>query len=118
VQFLPESADLLGAIAKLLNDKVLAVVPGDLQHQVRVAGHLAALLEREARLGPAAAAHERELLTALLGVDTADPNAAVADRIRTGDDPEFERQAWAALVEITRADLAIAKPGHDVWEGA
>lgn len=118
MQFLPDSAELLGAIAKLLDDKVLAAVPPDLQHQVRVAGHLAGLLEREARLGPEAAVRERELLSALLGVDADDPAAAVADRIRTGDDLEFENQCWTALVEITRADLAIAKPGHDGWTGA
>jgi len=47
----------------------------------------------------------------------ADPNAAVAARISDTDDPEFEHRAWATLVEITRGDLAIAKPGHESWEG-
>ena len=35
MQFVPEAADLLAAIGKLLDEKVLDVVPPDLQHQVR-----------------------------------------------------------------------------------
>jgi hypothetical protein len=117
MQFLPEAPELLAAIARLLDEKVLPVVPGDLQHQVRVAGHLAALLEREARLGPAAERRERELVAGLLGAASDDPAAQLDDYLRTDDDPAFEARAWEALVEITRADLAICKPGHDSWEG-
>ena len=47
----------------------------------------------------------------------ADPQAALAERIRHGDDEAFEARAWPAIVEITRHDLQVAKPGHDVWEG-
>ncbi|MBA3604562.1 MAG: DUF6285 domain-containing protein [Actinomycetota bacterium] len=117
MQFPPAPGELLGAIAALLTDQVLAAVPEELVHQVRVAAHLAALLERETRLGPAAAARERELLAALLGVDADDPAAVLAARLRAEDDADFERRAWDALVEVTRQDLAIAKPGHDAWEG-
>ena len=117
MQFVPEAADLLAAIGKLLDEKVLNVVPPDLQHQVRVAAHLSTLLEREARLGPAGAARERELLTGLLGEEVDDPNAALAARIREGDDESFEARAWPIVVEITKMDLAIAKPGHDRYEG-
>ena len=117
MQFVPEAADLLAAIGKLLDEKVLDVVPPDLQHQVRVAAHLSTLLEREARLGPAGAAKERQLLTGLLGEEVDDPNAVLAARIRDGDDEAFEARAWPVVVEITKMDLAIAKPGHDRWEG-
>ena len=117
MQFLPGAPELLAAIAALLGDKVLPVVPDELQHHVRVAAHLAALLEREARLGPAAAALERERLMALLGADADDPAGALAARLRAGEDVEFERSAWDVLVELTRQDLAIAKPGHDAYEG-
>jgi len=117
VQFLPAAPELLAAISALLGERVLPAVPGELQHHVRVAAHLAALLEREAHLGPAAAVRERELLTALLGADVEDPAGALAARLRVGDDADFERQAWDVLVELTRQDLAIAKPGHDAWEG-
>ncbi len=118
MQFLPAAPELLGAIATLLEDKVLAAVPADLQHQVRVAAHLSRLLEREARLGPEAASRERELVTALLGQPADDPAAALAERLAGDDvDAEFEARAWETLVEVTRADLAICKPGHDRWEG-
>ena len=117
MQFVPAAPDLLAAIGKLLDEKVLNAVPADLQHQVRVAAHLSTLIERELRLGPGNTARETELLTGLLGESVADPQAAVADRIRDGDDPAFEAAAWTAIVEITRNDLAVAKPGHDAWEG-
>lgn len=117
MQFVPEAADLLAAIGKLLDEKVLTVVPPDLQHQVRVAAHLSTLIERELRLGPANDARERELLDELLGGHVDDPQAALAERIRHGDDESFEARAWPAIVEITRNDLAVAKPGHDRWEG-
>jgi Domain of unknown function (DUF6285) len=117
VQFVPEAADLLAAIGKLLDEKVLAAVPADLQHQVRVAANLSTLIERELRLGPGNYIEEDDLLAALLGERVADPQTVLADRIRHGDDEEFEAAAWVATVEITRHDLAVAKPGHDHWEG-
>ena len=117
MQFVPEAPDLLAAIGRLLEDKVLAAVPADLQHPVRVAAHLSLLVERELRLGPSATARENDLLAELLDELVADPQAAVAERLRHGDDEAFEARAWQALVEITRGDLAIAKPGHDAWEG-
>jgi hypothetical protein len=117
VQFVPTAAELAAAIARLLDEHVIGAVPPHLQHPVRVAGHLASLLEREARLGPVNAERERQLLNDLLGDEAQDPNAAVAARICDTDDAEFEQRAWATLVEITRGDLAVAKPGHDSWEG-
>ena len=72
MQFVPEAADLLAAIGKLLDEKVLNAVPPDLQHQVRVAAHLSTLLEREARLGPSNAVREHDLLHA--GLAEADLN--------------------------------------------
>ncbi len=117
MQFAPSAAELAAAIARLLDEQVVGAVPAHLQHSVRVAGHLASLLEREARLGPANAAREHQVLKDLLGAEVPDPNAKVAARISETDDPEFEQRAWATLVEITRGDLAIAKPGHDSWEG-
>ena len=117
MQFVPTAAELAAAIARLLEEHVGGEVPAHLQHPVRVAAHLARLLEREALLGPTNAAREDALLTELLGAGMEDPQAEVATRIREADDPEFEHRAWTALVEITRLDLAVAKPGHDAWEG-
>ncbi|MGF0316161.1 hypothetical protein [Nocardia fluminea] len=52
-------------------------------------------MRREIDLAPAATRHEHELLDA-----AADAHAL-----------------WQALVEVVHADLAIAKPGYDSWEG-
>lgn len=117
MQFPPDAADLLAAIGRLLDEQVIESVPPHLQHPVRVAGHLAHLVEREVRLGPVNDAREQELLEGLLGADVTEPQAALAERIRSGADADLEARAWAALVEITRHDLAVVKPGHDSWEG-
>ena len=117
MQFLPDSADLLAAVGRLLGDDVLGTVPPHLQHPVRVAAHLVQLVEREVRLGPEHAARERAWLAELLGADVENAQAVLAARIRAGDDPELERRSWTTLVAITRQDLAVAKPGHDSWEG-
>lgn len=51
-QSLPDAPDLMAAIAKVLAD-VLDVVPAERRHEVRVAAHLAEVVARELRLGPA-----------------------------------------------------------------
>ncbi|MEV0362624.1 DUF6285 domain-containing protein [Nocardia fusca] len=93
----PTAAELLESLAELLEDTLLPALPPDLQHRARVGANLARILGREAELGPAAAAREQELLAA----------------VPVGDDDAL----WQALTEVVRADLAIAKPGHDSWEG-
>jgi hypothetical protein len=121
MQYQPTAEELLAAIAELLEDEVLAAVPDALKHKTRVAANLARILERQEALGPGAAGRERERLAALVGPgdgeDTAELSRRLAHRIRTDDDPAFQRNAWDALVAICREDLAIAKPGHDAWEG-
>jgi hypothetical protein len=119
VQYRPTTAELLQSIGDLLNGEVLGSAPPALQHQVRVAGSLVGILEREATLGPTAERRERKRLAALLGHDgeVTHLSAELAGRLRTGEGPAFEQQAWQLLVNIARDDLAIAKPGHDSWEG-
>jgi hypothetical protein len=125
MQYQPSAEELLAAIAELLEDELLPALPDALKHQCRVATNLARILERQEQLGPGAAAREREQLRALLGDDdgarvagdVVELSRQLARRIRADDDPGFQRRAWGALVEIARGDLAIAKPGHDAWEG-
>jgi uncharacterized protein DUF6285 len=125
MQYQPSADELLAAIAELLEDELLPALPDGLKHKCRVAANLARILERQERLGPDAAARERERLRALLGdaddggdaLDTVDLSRRLAGRIRADDEPELQRRAWDALVAIARDDLAIAKPGHDAWEG-
>jgi Domain of unknown function (DUF6285) len=124
VQYRPDAATLLGAVAAVLDD-VLADVPPAKQHQVRVAAHLSRLVEREVRLGGSAAAAECAALAELLGLEVsdlagvADGSERLATRLREldNDDVDFDARAWEVLVEVTRRDLDIAKPGHTDWGG-
>jgi hypothetical protein len=117
----PTASELLATIADLLENDVLAATRGGLQHQVRVAGNLCRILEREARLGAAADARETELLAEALGEAPAGRDAlalsqALVARLDAGTDAALAARAWRALVEIVRGKLAIAKPGHDAWD--
>lgn len=124
MQYRPDAATLLRAVAGVLDD-VLADVPPAKQHQVRVAAHLSRLVEREVALGGSAAADERVAIAGLLGVptdavaDVADGSERLAAELRKhdGGDAEFDARAWDILVDVTRRDLDIAKPGHTDWDG-
>src|SRR5207344_2711907 len=56
----PTASEVLQAISELLQDEVLPVLDGGLQHKVRVAANLCRIVERELRLGPDAAERERQ----------------------------------------------------------
>jgi hypothetical protein len=119
----PTASELLATIAGLLEGDVLAATQGGLQHQVRVAGNLCRILEREATLGAAHDAREVELLASVLGEAAGgrgarELNAALVARLDAGHDAALERRAFPALLEIVRGKLAIAKPGHDDYDFA
>jgi hypothetical protein len=119
VQYVPTSANLLATMAELLDNELLPALPGSLQHKARVAANVCRILERQSVLEPAAAQREHDLLVGLLGHDgdRVELSAELASRLRASSDADFDRAAWEAIVSIVRDDLAIAKPGHDVWEG-
>jgi hypothetical protein len=116
----PTAAELLRDIADVLENEIVPALAGPAKHQARVAGNLARIVERELALGPEAEERERDLLGALAGTDddVAELNRIVAERLRAGDDPAFARDAWAALIAITRDKLAVVKPGHDDYDFA
>jgi hypothetical protein len=122
VQYRPDAAELLDAIATLLERDVLGAVPPHLQHQVRVAGNLCRILEREAHLAPSHDTAERDRWVGLLGHDgtLTDLRAEVAARLDDPAplDPATDRAIREALLTTLRADLAIAKPGYDAARGA
>jgi hypothetical protein len=116
VHDLPTADEILGAIARLLREDVLERLDGPVQHEVRVAASLCAILEREARLGPATTEREASALRSLLGVDAPVPelNARLVDAIDMGTDDD--RATFAVLMDVVRGKLAIAKPGYDDYD--
>jgi len=119
----PTAAELLRDIAATLDERIVPLLSGNEQHQVRVAANLCRILEREVRLGPELATEERTLLAELLpdqpgGAPLADLQAELADRVATVDDREFLGRAHAALLTITRGKLAVNKPGYDGFDFA
>ena len=111
----PTQAELLAAVADFLRDEAVPALdktaPG-LAFQLRVAANALAILEREARLGPAADARERARLVKLLARDGSldELNRALADELRAGRRDERDAALMAHL-EATIADkIAIANP--------
>ena len=111
----PTAAELLAAIADFLREEATpALDKADprLAFQMRVAVNSLAILEREARLAPAADQRERARLVALLGHDGTLPdlNRELARQLREGKRDERNTQLMAHL-EATIADkIAIANP--------
>lgn len=124
MQYRPTAAELLTAIAELLEQDVIDALTGPVQHKVRVAANLARILEHEVTLGGANAERERVTIGRLLNIEAdgrtplPELRGALADALRHADLPgHSETDVWDALVAITVDDLAIAKPGHDAWTG-
>lgn len=101
----PTAAELLRDIADLLEGDVLAALSGPLQHQVRVAGNLARIVQRELELAPST--NDADLVA--LG--------HLAASIRDGD-PAFRRSVYPDVLASVRAKLAVNKPGHDDYDFA
>jgi len=142
VQYRPDAAELLDAVASLLEADVITSVPPHLQHQVRVAANLCRILERETQLAGTNDDAERvrlSLLLALIGNrddtngddtngddtngDDRDVRSLRADLVARLDDPApldavVERSVREALLDTLRADLTIAKPGYAAPTGA
>ena len=124
MQYRPTATELLDTIASLLADEVVDRLQGPVQHKVRVAANVAAILAREAELAPANAEREAILTRRLLDLPPNDSTPVLelrqrlADALRTGGLPGHDDdEIWGVLLQITRDDLAIAKPGHDSWTG-
>jgi hypothetical protein len=111
----PTASELLLAIADMLRDEAIPAldkVDPRLGFQMRVAANSLAILEREARLGPAADAREHQRLVTLLGHDGSldDLNRELARHLRSSERDERDATLMAHL-EATIADkIAIANP--------
>jgi Domain of unknown function (DUF6285) len=111
----PTEAEFLSAIAGFLREEATPALDRAeprLGFQMRVAANALAILEREARLGPAADARELERLAGLLGRKgtLAELNRELARQLRAGERDERDHELMAHL-EATIADkIAIANP--------
>lgn len=133
MQHPPSAVQLLAAVAELLNVEILPALSGPVQHKTRVAASLVSIIEREIRLGPDALHEEQRLLTEICDLTSATVGSGdapvpkdldalrgeVAARLRSGaaGDAVVHAQVWERLLRIVRADLSIAKPGYDSWDG-
>ena len=111
----PTASELVAAIADFLREEAIPALDKTeprLGFQMRVAVNSLAILEREARLGPAADAREHERLVELLGRDgtISELNRELARQLRSGQRDERDAALMAHL-EATIADkIAIANP--------
>ena len=118
----PNALELLATISAFFDEELLPSLSGPLQYRVRVAANLVKILERELTLSPEHNRNEVAALHALIrGVES---DAAMALNARLGDaiaagafdrDPE---PLWSALMAVTRAKLAVVKPGYDGYDGS
>ena len=119
MQYVPTAANFLATMADLLDDELLPALPPSLQHKARVAANVCRILQRQSELEPAAMAREQERLAEVLGHDgdRVALSSELTNKLRSSTDAAFDAASWEAVVAIVRDDLAIAKPGHDGWEG-
>jgi len=105
---LPSAADLLAVIREFLEVEILPAVADDKRFNVRVSINLLATVERELRLGPAAAAAENARLTALTGVSgpLTEQNRLLTEAVRdgriAGDDPRLLEHLRSTLADALR----------------
>lgn len=112
----PTLAEALDAVAGFLEDDVPDHLRGRPQFLAKVSARLLRILEREAHLGPAAAADDQAALAKLLG-RPADASLAALTReavaaIRAGDIPLDA--AMDSLRGVVARKLAIANPAYAV----
>jgi hypothetical protein len=111
----PTASELLAAIADFLREEAtpaLDKAEPRLGFQMRVAANALAILEREARLGPAADARELARLAKLLGRDgsLADLNRELAQQLREGRRDEGDAALMEHLDATVADKIAIANP--------
>jgi hypothetical protein len=111
----PTASELLVAIGDFLRDEAMPTlerVDQGLAFQIRVAANALAILEREARLGPAADAREHERLVELLGRNGTleELNRELARQLRDGCRDERDAALMSHLEATTADKIAIANP--------
>lgn len=111
----PTAPELLAAVADFLREEATPALDRTdprLGFQMRVAVNALAILEREARLGPAADAAEQARLAKLLGREGTleELNRALARQLRAGTRDESDAALMAHLQATIADKIAIANP--------
>ena len=127
----PNQTELLETISDFFDDELLPNLDGPLRYRALVAANLVRILARESRSGVQSLHGAHKQLSVLLGdsVDeqlapedtTSKTHALAAELARRLDDHDESldlTQAWRVLMDITRAKLAIARPGYDRWDSS
>jgi hypothetical protein len=113
----PTTAELAAAVQAHLDDQVLPGLDGRAGYELRIASNLLAIVRREAELGAAAAARERERLVELVGegASAGELNARLADRIRAGGTAVNDAALLRHLRETALDRLAIDNPRYSAY---
>jgi len=122
----PTAHELLDTLGRFLEDELMPALDGPAAYRTRVAANLVRILEREEALGDAQLRRERDLLCNMLGIDAASlPATSISDQVASlniraaaaiADGRVDHAKAWEPLMEITRAKLAIIRPGYDDYD--
>ncbi len=106
----PTPTELLDAIARTLDEQVLAETSGATRHAVRIAANLCRIVVRE--LNAEESAEIDDSLSALIASNPGDDLARLLDERLQADDAVFD----AAVADLLFADVCrrvdIAKPGY------
>jgi hypothetical protein len=105
----PTAAELVAAVRDLLDGSVRDETSGAVQYQVRVAGNVLRIVERELAAAGDQLPRHAQLLT---GLDVADERALAA-AIRAGDLDDRLAEVVAAVEETVRMRLAVDHPGYE-----
>lgn len=111
----PGGPDLLDAVARLLRDELLPLLPPAAAFNARVAANAVDLVARELRSGAAADAAAAARLRALLqreAGNSRDLESELCQRLKNGDidpaDPTLRSHLWATTLD----KLAIDQPAY------
>ena len=102
MQYRPDQSELLEAFTAFFEDELLPTLDGPLHYRALVAANLVGILARESRSG-------------VQSLHDARRAAELARRLDARDESLDQTQTWQVLMEITRAKLAIVRPGYDRW---
>ena len=116
----PSGAELVAAVREFLEKEVAPQLKGATAFQMRIAGNVLAIVERELTQKGAAEATEAAGLIALLGEEAAGEQnigaleRRLVERIRAGDfdTPDARRELLVHLKASTAAKLAIDNPKY------